>query len=254
MSIRKERTREGAVLRITLDRPKANILDTEMIGAISAAIQEAEAEAPRLKAIVFDASGPNFSFGASVEEHQKEQAEGMLQRFHGLFRELAELAIPTCALVRGRCLGGGLELASWCTWLVLGPDAKLGQPEVRLSVFPPMASLLLPARIGTGAAIDLCVSGRTIDAEEALRIGLATVVTDDPSAWWDGFYAENLQESSAVGLRFAERAARASLVDLLERHLPALERLYVDELMETHDANEGIRAFMAREKPSYEDR
>ena len=178
----------------------------------------------------------------------------MLDRFHALFRLLAKRAIPTAAIVRGRCLGGGLELASYCTWLVASPDARLGQPEIKLAVFPPMASLILPWRIGAGHALDLCVSGRTITAEEALRMGLVTAVANDPRGWFEDFFEAHLAKGSAASLRFAERAVRDALTVALETRLPALERLYLDELMKTRDANEGIRAFMAKEHPVYEHR
>lgn len=239
----------GAWLHLFLNAPKANILDAKMLGALDAAL-DAHA-GPQVKAIVFEGRGPHFSFGASVQEHVREQAPAMLAKFHGLFRKLGRLAIPTAALVRGQCLGGGLELASWCTWVVASPDAKLGQPEIKLAVFPPMASLVLPWRAGGAAALDLCVSGRTVTAAEAHRLGVVTAVADDPSAWWNAFYAEHLAGASASSLRFAERAARGALLESMETRLPALERLYLDELMATHDANEGIGAFLARRAPAF---
>lgn len=251
MSISTKTQHGGAVLRITLNKPKANVLD----GATMSGIEEAvRAAADGVKAIVFDHEGPHFSFGASVEEHTADKAAAMLECFHGLFRTLADKAIPTVALVRGRCLGGGLELASYCTWLCVAPDAKLGQPEIKLAVFPPMASVILPWRVGGGPAMDLCVSGRVIGAEEALRIGLASAIAEDPAVWWDDFFAEELEGASAAALRYAERAVRGGLVEAIAHRLPVLERLYLDELMKTHDANEGIRAFMAKEKPAFKDR
>ena len=239
-----DKRESGAVLRIVLNAPKGNILDAAMIGAISNAL-DAEASAD-VKLVVFEGAGKHFSFGASVEEHQRDRAAAMLETFHGLFRKLQRLAVPTCALVRGQCLGGGLELASYCTFLVATPDARLGQPEIKLAVFAPMASILLPWRVGGGAALDLCISGRSIGAEEAKRIGLVTEVTEDPEAWLGALFAESLRPTSASSLRFAERAARIDLARRLERDLPALERLYLDELMATHDANEGIAAFIER--------
>ena len=246
-----ERTHDGAMLCLTLDAAPANVLDAEMIDEITAAVNDAD---DRVMAIVFDHAGKHFSFGASVPEHTAAEAPGMLKRFHALFRLLAEKAIPTAAIVRGRCLGGGLELASYCTWVVASPAAKLGQPEIKLAVFPPMASFVLPWRLGAGHAMDLCVSGRTVDAEEAERMGLVTAIADDPRRWFEDFFDTHLKPGSASSLRMAERAVRAPLTDALETRLPALERLYLDELMSTHDANEGIRAFMAKEKPVYEHR
>ncbi len=139
MSVSSEVIKDGGVLHLTLDAPKANILDAAMLGGIVEAL-EANVDAGT-KLIVFEGAGRHFSFGASVEEHTAENARGMLEQFHGLFRRLAELAVPTVAVIRGQCLGGGLELASWCTWIVASPEAKLGQPEIKLAVFPPMASV-----------------------------------------------------------------------------------------------------------------
>lgn len=249
--IRSELRAGGALLHLTLAAPKANVLDARMIRGIEEALS---AVGPEVKAIAFEGEGPNFSFGASVPEHTRENAAAMLAGFHGMFRTLARLAVPTCALVRGQCLGGGLELASWCTWVVASPEARLGQPEIRLAVFPPMASLVLPWRAGGAAALDLCVSGRVIDAASARALGIVTEVADDPSAWWDAHFAEHLAPRSAAALRFAERAARAGLFELLETRLPALERLYLDELMATHDANEGIAAFLEKRAARFEHR
>ncbi len=240
---------DGRAMHVLLNRPKANILDAAMIGSIELALKSQVRESTCL--IVFEGAGDHFCFGASVEEHRVEEAAAMLEAFHGLFRTLAALAVPTCAVVRGQCLGGGLELASWCTWVVATPDARLGQPEISLAVFPPMASLLLPWRCGGGVGLDLCVSGRSVGAEEALRLGLVNAVTEAPDAWWESLVERRLGRTSASSLRFAERAARLGLMRQMEHNLPALERLYLDELMATADANEGIEAFLERRSPRY---
>jgi len=243
-----DRRHDGQLLHLTLNAPKANILDAEMIAAIDTAVKE-HTSSPALKAIVFEGAGKHFSFGASVEEHQAAQAADMLTTFHGMFRTLAKAAIPTFAVVRGQCLGGGMELASYCSWIFAGQGAKLGQPEIKLAVIAPMASLLLPWRVGGGAAVDLCVSGRSIDAEEAHRIGLVHDVSEDPAAACDQFFTENLAGLSASSVRYAERAARMPLLRRFDTDLPALEKLYLDELMKTHDANEGICSFLERRPP-----
>lgn len=249
--IKTESLEQGAVLRIVLDQPKANILERSMIEAINQAL-ETETSA-RTKLLLFEGSGAHFSFGASVKEHQRHEAAGMLASFHGLFRRLARLGIPTCALVRGQCLGGGLELVSWCTYVLVSPGAQLGQPEIRLAVFPPMASLLLPWRIGGQAAMDLCVSGRSIGAEEALRMGLVSEIASDLEAAWRARYQAHFAPTSASSLRHAERAVRRELLLRMERDLPLLEKAYLEELMSTRDANEGIAAFMERRAPQFQD-
>lgn len=249
--IRAEALYGGAVLRIVLNRPKANILSGAMIEAIREALDREVTRASKL--LVFEGAGEHFSFGASVEEHRRDEAERMLRTFHGLFEHLGRLSIPTCAVVRGQCLGGGLELASWCSFVVASPEAKLGQPEIRLAVFPPLASLLLPWRAGGGRALELCVSGRAVGAEEAKRMGVVNEVAEDPEAWWRALFEERLAPSSAAALRFAERAVRGPLSRAMARELPELERLYLHELMSTHDANEGIAAFIERRAPRYRD-
>ena len=121
---------DDQVLHLLLDAPKANVLDGEMMAQISAALHEhgEHQNNPRLKAIVFEGAGKHFSFGASVEEHTKERAKEMLSSFHGMFRRLAELGVPTISIVRGQCLGGGMELASFTSWIFASPTAAFGQP------------------------------------------------------------------------------------------------------------------------------
>ncbi|MCC7387116.1 MAG: enoyl-CoA hydratase/isomerase family protein [Deltaproteobacteria bacterium] len=248
--VRAERRRGGALLWITLDAPKGNVLDTAMIGGIDAALVAHGAD-PALKGIVFEGAGDHFSFGASVEEHRPEEAPAMLARFHALLRRLQAVAAPTLAVVRGQCLGGGLELAACCSWIFAGPTARFGQPEIKLGVIAPAASVLLPWRLGAGRALDLLVSGRTIDAEAAARIGLAHAVAERPDEACETFFAEHIEPGSASSLRFAERAARHALDRLLGPELARLERLYLDELMATPDAREGIAAFIERRRPRF---
>lgn len=237
-----------SLLRITLNAPKGNILDIEMIRAIDEGIRTRQAG---LKGIVFEGAGKHFSFGASVSEHRAEEAPAMLEAFHGLFLYLAELGVPTLAAVRGYCIGGGLELAAYCTYIFAHSGAKFAQPEISLAVFPPMASILLPWRLGGAAGLDLCVSGRTLDCSEALSRGLVHATCEDPSAAASSFFSAHLAPLSASSLRFAERAARISLRSQLETELPKLERMYIEELMRTRDANEGIAAFLEKRPPSF---
>jgi cyclohexa-1,5-dienecarbonyl-CoA hydratase len=248
--VKVERREQGRVLHLLLDAPKPNVLDETMVRGLAAAL-EAHGADPALRAIVFEGAGPSFSYGASVAEHTRDRAAAMLARFHGLFRQLSALGVPTLAVVRGACLGGGLELAAWCTWMFAAPDATFGQPEIKLAVFPPMASLLLPWRLGGGRALDLCLSGRTIAAAEAHALGLVHEVAADPAGTCARFVAAQLLPKSGPSLRFAERAARRELDRLLATALPELERLYLDQLMATPDANEGIAAFIERRPPRW---
>jgi cyclohexa-1,5-dienecarbonyl-CoA hydratase len=207
---------------------------------------------PGLKLLVFEGEGPHFCFGASVQEHRREQAADMLKGFHGMFLQLVDLAVPTAAVVRGQCLGGGMELAIFCQWIFAAPTAKFGQPEIQLGVFPPPASVILPLKLGQAAADHLCLSGESWTAEQARAAGLVHEVAEDPMAALDAFFDKHLKPKSPSSLRMAVRAARLGFHQALREKLPALERLYVDELMATHDANEGIAAFLEKRPPVWD--
>jgi cyclohexa-1,5-dienecarbonyl-CoA hydratase len=251
------REREGRLLRLRLARPKANVLDAEMIAALDRALEEANRAAPgqpALRGILLDHEGPHFSFGASVEEHLPEKAPAMLRGFHGLILRMLECPVPLLVAIRGQCLGGGLELASAGGLRFAAPDAKLGQPEIVLGVFAPAASCLLPERIGPGAAEDLLLSGRSVDAQEALRLGLVNAVADDPEAAALAWFDAHLAQKSASSLSFAVRAARLGMIERVRAQLAAAEKLYVEGVMPTADANEGLRAFLQKRAPRWEDR
>jgi cyclohexa-1,5-dienecarbonyl-CoA hydratase len=241
-------THENQILTITLNAPKGNVLDREMMIELSKSIGE-QGRGASIKALIFQGEGDHFSFGASVPEHQKEFVPHMLATFHNLFRTLIAVNKPCIALVRGQCLGGGFELAMFCHWIFAAENAKFGQPEINLAVFPPVASILLPYRVGQSAADDLVLSGRSITAQEAKQMGLVYSVSADPQAALDDFLAKHLLPKSATALQFAARASRYEMHEAFLRNIEALEKMYMQELMETYDANEGIKAFMEKRKP-----
>ncbi len=247
-----ERLQDDQILRLTLNAPKGNVLDKQMMSELTTAIRE-EGRQKHVKALVFVGAGEHFSFGASVPEHQKEQVAEMLVTFSSLLRTLIETGKPTFALVRGQCLGGGLELAAFCHWIFASDDAMFGQPEIKLAVFPPIASLILPYRIGQSASDDLVLTGRSITAGEASACGLVHSVSDDPQAELDGFIAKYILPRSAVALHFAAKSARFEMHQAFLQHIAAVEKMYVEELMTTADANEGIQAFLEKRKPTWKD-
>jgi cyclohexa-1,5-dienecarbonyl-CoA hydratase len=175
----------------------------------------------------------------------------MLATFRGVFERFLALSVPTLSVVRGQCLGGGAELACFATWVYATPDAKLALPESKLGVFPPVAAVLFPWRVGGARAADLSITGRTVAADEAHRMGLVDLVTTDPTQEWKQYAAEHLFAKSASSLRYAERAARWPLARAFAEELPEIEQMYVDELMSTPDANEGIQAFMEKRAPNF---
>lgn len=246
---RVEQHENGALWVVEIGETRGNVIDLRMIDALTSLFEEAT-ETPPLRVVCLHGRGEHFSYGASVEEHLPEAVDEMLPRFHQLFRVMTESAVVCVAAVRGQCLGGGLELASFCHRVFAKPDAKLGQPEIALGVFPPVASLILPERVGRANAEDLCLTGRVISATEAERIGLVDVLDEDP----EGAaleYAKSLLNHSGSSLRFAVRALRYGMAKRIQEDLPALERLYLEELMFSADAVEGIRAFMEKRAPNW---
>jgi len=241
---------DGHALRITLNDPKGNVLDGQMMGELTELL-DSLAGRHELKLLCFTGAGDHFCFGASVAEHVGERAAPMLAAFHGLFLRLARLAIPTAAAVRGRCLGGGMELACFCNRVVAAPGAVLGQPEIKLAVLAPVASVILPLRAGQASADEVLLTGRSIPAPEARELGLVDEVAEDPLAAVEAWAARELAGSSASSLRFAVRAARWRYNRELSAGLEALEQLYLKELMATHDAGEGLASFLEKRKPSW---
>jgi cyclohexa-1,5-dienecarbonyl-CoA hydratase len=239
----------GQVDRIVLDRPKGNVIDLEMIEAIRARIAEIGVDPGARKLLVFEGAGPNFSFGASVEEHLPEKVGRLLPAFHRLFWDLERLSIPTAAVVRGQCLGGGFELALWCGLLVCDTTTRFGVPEIKLGVFPPIAAIVLPWRVSGARSTQMILSGESVDGMSAAHLGLADWCSDDPEADLQKWFVQNLEGKSAVAVRTAWRASRRLLADSLRNDLTSLETLYLKDLMSHEDPIEGISAFVERRPP-----
>jgi cyclohexa-1,5-dienecarbonyl-CoA hydratase len=243
--------RDGALLRLRLARPKANLIDAAMIAALHGALASYRGNG-RLRGVLLNAEGPHFSFGASVEEHLPEQCAAMLASLHSLILAMVEFPAPILVAVHGQCLGGGLEVALGGSMIFAAPDARFGQPEINLGVFAPAASCLLPYRINQPAAEDLLFSGRLITADEARAIGLVQATTPDPEAAALAYFDQHLAGKSAAALACAVTASRGGWIPDLRRRLEAVERIYLDTLMRTRDANEGLAAFLAKRPPTWE--
>lgn len=245
---------EVDVVRITLARPPLNIMNLEMLESLRAAL-EAAALRPALKTIVLAAEGKAFCAGVAVEDHLGDRAKPMLEAFHMVFHALRALECPTVAAVQGAALGGGAELATFCDLVVADETATFGQPEIRVGVFPPIAVLHYPRRVGPARALRLLLTGEVIGTAEAERIGLVDRVV--PA----GTLAEAVESEvgrfralSSVVLRLTKRAVRETYRLPFDEGLGVLEELYHHDLMTTADAEEGLRAFMEKRKPVWRDR
>jgi cyclohexa-1,5-dienecarbonyl-CoA hydratase len=242
-----------SVAKVVLNDGKANILDRVMMTEITELLVSLK-DKKDVKLITFEGAGNNFSYGASVAEHTKENAAEMLEEFHRMFFLLMDLHIPTLAKLSGQCLGGGFELPLMCNFIFADKTAKIGQPEVILGVFAPPASVMLPLKVGNVRAEELLITGKIISAEEAKSIGLINEIYEDKAvmdAATDEWIRKNILGKSASSLRFATRAARASFDFFMQKHLPSFSEMYLKEMMETHDANEGINAFIEKRKPEW---
>ncbi len=242
---------EDTVARVILDDGKANILDGIMMGEITEFLVSLKNKKD-IKLVTFEGGGNNFSYGASVSEHTKDKAAEMLEGFHKMFFTLIDLHIPTLAKISGQCLGGGFELPLACNFIFADKSAKMGQPEIILGVFAPPASVMLPLKLGNAKAEEMLITGKIISADEAKSIGLVNEVFNDKAALdaaTDEWIRKNILGKSASSLRFAVKAARASFDFFMLKHLPEFSDMYVKEMMETYDANEGINAFLEKRKP-----
>lgn len=249
--IKVEYLHENTVARIILDDGKGNVLDSIMMAELIPLLNSFKSKND-LKLITFEGAGNNFSFGASVEEHTKDKAAQMLESFHKIFLTLIELNIPTLSKISGQSLGGGFELCLMCNFIFADKTAKVGQPEIILGVFAPPASIMLPLKIGNAKSDELLITGKIIGAEEAKNSGLFNELFEDKEALEigvDTWIKKNILNKSASSLRFATRAARASFNYFMLKNIPAFTDMFIKELMETNDANEGINSFMEKRKP-----
>lgn len=241
---------DGAVWRLLLATPKGNILDAAKIEFLRDTFVRAR-QARDVKAVIVEGEGPHFSFGASIDEHMPDRVARMLSGFHAVFGAMLAARVVTIAVVRGQCLGGGLELASFCQRVFASPDAKFGQPEIRLGVVAPVASIFLPERIGRAHAEDLCLTGRTIAVDDALAMGLVDEVAADPGVAAADWIRTHLLPLSASSLRYAVECLRAPLAARFAHDIERAERLYLDRLMQTQDAVEGLQAYVAKRPPKW---
>lgn len=249
-------TIEDRVGRITLARPPLNILHIAMMREIDDALNACSRER-EMVAIMFEAAPDArvFSAGVAVEEHVPETIYQMLESFHDIFRTLEEIAKPVVAAVDGAALGGGCELVAACDIVIASERARFGQPEIKLGVFPPIAAIWLPRIIGERRARELILTGEMFDAQEALRFGLVNYTVEQ--AQLETKTQEvlgRLRELSASSLEATRRALDMGRSEALNERLAKVEDFYLNDLMRTEDAQEGISAFIEKRKPVWRNR
>ncbi|MBL4613112.1 MAG: enoyl-CoA hydratase/isomerase family protein [Emcibacter sp.] len=243
---------DGQVVEVILNDAPANILTAAMMAEIRSFLKD-DLNNKNRKLVIFKGAGDHFCFGASVEEHTKDRVNDMLPGFHLMVGDILAHPVPTLAIVSGLCLGGGFELAIACGLIFAEEQSKYAVPEIQLGVFPPVAAALLPS-LGNGVmASHMLLTGAKMTAPEMLASGIVNQVIpkQDLDQQVDSYIEKNILPRSANSLRFANRAVRMSINSIYRQHICDLERLYLDELMESHDANEGISSFLAKRPPNW---
>ncbi len=233
---------------LTLNRPPLNVLNIAMLREFLGALNRA-AEDESIGALVLKANGKLFSAGVDIEDHTPDKVGEMIPLFNKVCRTLAELPFPTIAAVHGHALGGGCELVLCCDLAIMAEEATLGQPEIRLAAIAPIAALRLPALIGARAAVDLLLTGRNVEAAEALRIGLVNEIAPADQVEKKAIQkAAQISSLSGAAQRLNKRALRLTLDDW-SAHVDEVEDIYLNHLMRTADSGEGLQAFLEKRPP-----
>ena len=242
------------IAQLILDHPPVNILTRAVLGELRTHVADL-AGARDLRVLVLRAAGKHFSAGADVREHLPPTFRDLIPEFTATIRAVWDFPLPVIAAVRGRCLGGGFELVQPADAIVAGASAQFGQPEIALGVFPPAACVLLPGLCGPARAASIVLGGDTISAREAYEWGLvAQVVPDDEVDVAALALAGRWACHSGAALRVTKRALRGGTARPVAEALDAVGRTYVDDLMRTRDAVEGLAAFGAKRRPVWEHR
>jgi cyclohexa-1,5-dienecarbonyl-CoA hydratase len=244
----------NGIARITLDRPPANVLSVDTMREINSALEALEYQR-EVKLVVLAAAGKYFSPGFDLGDHLGDRAYVMLEEFHSIFENLSKTDKPSLAVVAGPALGAGSLLAAGCDIVYAAASAKFGHPEVKGGVFNPMAAALLPRLVGRKKAFEMLLGGQSITAAEAERIGLITrAIPDDKLEGETAALVQRFQDSSAVVVQNTRRGISGALDLPLPDAVRHAEDVYLNTLMATEDADEGLKAVMAKRKPVWKDR
>lgn len=240
------------IATITLDRPPLNVLNIEMMKEINTVLEGLK-EDPKLKVVIFKGGAKAFSAGVDVGDHMGGKAEEMIHIFHQIFFNMTHIKAPFVALVNGAALGGGCELATFCDMVLASEKSKFGQPEIKVGVFPPIAAVMFPRFVGQKKALELLLTGDTVSAQEAKELGLINAVI--PVEKFDEEaekFIEKLSDLSSVVLQLTKQGIYESMGEDYHEGVATVENIYLNMLMKTHDANEGLKAFLEKRNPEWQ--
>jgi cyclohexa-1,5-dienecarbonyl-CoA hydratase len=242
------------VARLVLNRPPANVLSVEVLAEINHALESLEYQRD-VKILVVSAAGKYFSAGFELQDHLGDRAYMMLEEFRKIFEQVARFDKPTLAVVAGPALGAGSILAAGCDIVLAGAGARFGHPEIKGGVFNPVAAALLPRLVGRKKAFEMILGGGLLTAAEAEKVGLVSrVVPDEKLEAEAAAFVQRFQDGSAAILQMTRRAMAGGLDLLLPEALAHAQDVYLNQLMATEDAEEGLKAVMAKRKPAWKDK
>jgi cyclohexa-1,5-dienecarbonyl-CoA hydratase len=237
--------------RIVLNNPPLNVINIPMMEELARALGEIEPRSD-VSVIVLSGAGKAFSAGVDVAAHSSDKVEAMLLKFHTVIRALVASRKVTVAAVHGNCLGGGAELTMVCDVVHTTASAQWGFPEIKLGCYPPVACTALAALVGQKRAAELILTGRTISGVEAAEIGLASrSVPDKELGSAVDQTVRELLKLSPTALAITKKALYSWDAMHFDKGLARAEKIYLEELMKTADAQEGIRAFMDKREPKW---
>ena len=243
-----------AVARITLDRPKFNMMNIEMMDELNG-LFEALLREDDLKCIVLYAEGKHFCTGVEVADHKPDKVGDMIATFNRIFELSEQIEVPIIASVQGYCLGGGMELAIACDVIVAAQSAQFGQPEIKVGFFPPYAAMRLPQLVGPARAIEICTTGKFYSAADAQQMGMVGYVSeDDRLGETTAAIVKEIQTNSPLIIRLNKRAVRQNLGLAFKPALAGVSDLFLNTLMKTEDTLEGIASYEEKRKPVWKNR
>jgi cyclohexa-1,5-dienecarbonyl-CoA hydratase len=240
---------EPPAARVVLNNPPLNVIDIPMMDELRAALEQIEAR-PEISTVVFAGSERAFSSGVDIAAHVPDKVRDMLTTFHSVIRSVVGSRKLTIASVRRHCLGGGAELAMMCDLVYASPDSVWGFPEIKLACYPPVASVALSAIVGQKLAAEVVLTGRTLNGQEAREAGLVNGLADDPETLVTEC-VQRVSQLSSAAIALAKKAFYAWDAIHFDKGLAHAEQIYLDELMKTVDAQEGISAFTERRRPRW---
>ncbi len=245
---------EGEVARLTLDRSDHNLLNERMLSELATGIS-ALGEQSEIKLIVLDSAGKTFCGGIELGEYTQRRVFQLLEAFHAAFLAMLDTSKPLLVVVNGPAFGGGAELAALGDLVIATPRARFAQPEIKLGFFPPLSAAVLPYLLGPKQALELVLTGETITAERALEIGLVNwlVPESELQAKVNEVIGKVTLQSGAV-LSMAKKAIIASLGLPLRDGVRNSMKVFLNELGDLEDSQEGVRALVEKRAPKWKNR